>query len=79
MKNLKYIGMRTFTFQKVITKMMKIQVGINGSMVFQFEMILIRCKWFDFKRDIESSKLKMNQMDGHYSMLLIPIKVKNSL
>ena len=28
---------------------------------FCFEMILIRGKWFEFKRNIESNKLKMKQ------------------
>ena len=38
---------------------------------FRFEMILIRGKWFEFKRNIESSKLKMKQTATEWSLRYI--------
>ena len=35
---------------------------------FRFEMILIRGKWFEFKRNIESKKLKMKQTATEWSL-----------
>ena len=48
---------------------------------FPFGMILIRGKWFEFKINIKSNKLKINKqlLNGHYCTLLKNIKVKNSL
>ena len=48
---------------------------------FRFEMILIRGKWFEYKRNIVSHKLKRKQkpLNGNYGTLLITIKVKISL
>ena len=48
---------------------------------FRFEMILIRGKWFELKRNIVSHKLKRKQqpLNGNYGTLLITIKVKISL
>ena len=38
---------------------------------FRFKMILIRGKWFEFKRNIESSKLKMKQTATEWSLRYI--------
>ena len=38
---------------------------------FRFEMILISSKWFEFKRNIESNKLKMKQTTTEWSLRYI--------
>ena len=38
---------------------------------FRFKMILITGKWFEFKRNIESNKLKMNQTATKWSLRYI--------
>ena len=38
---------------------------------FRLEMILIRGKWFEFQRNIESSKLKMKQTATEWSLQYI--------
>ena len=64
-KNFKYMTMRVFTFSKTTIKM-KTLPGKWGD--FRIELILIRGKWFEFKRNIETNKLKMKRTATEWSL-----------
>ena len=67
-KNFKYMTMRVFTFSKTTIKM-KTLLGKWGD--FRIELILIRGKWFEFKRNIETNKLKMKWTATEWSLQYI--------
>ena len=67
-KNFKYMTMRVFTFSKTTIKM-KTLLGKWGD--FHIELILIRGKWFEFKRNIETNKLKMKRTATEWSLQYI--------
>ena len=67
-KNFKYMTMRVFTFSKTTIKM-KTLLGKWSD--FRIELILIRGKWFEFKRNIETNKLKMKRTATEWSLQYI--------
>ena len=67
-KNFKYMTMGVFTFSKTTIKM-KTLLGKWGD--FRIELILIRGKWFEFKRNIETNKLKMKRTATEWSLQYI--------
>ena len=60
--------MRVFTFSKTTIKM-KTLLGKWSD--FRIELILIRGKWFEFKRNIETNKLKMKRTATEWSLQYI--------